>query len=57
MAEVLGSFADREGADATQGFYAGLERVDAGAVRAVAALLAAQGSATVEVPPQKLSTP
>lgn len=57
MAEVLGSFADREGADATQGFYAGLERVDAEAVRTVAALLAAQGSAAVEVPPQKLATP
>ena len=55
MAEVLGSFADREsGPDAAQAFYAGLERVDPAAVAAALATLGAQAAATTEVPPQRI---
>lgn len=58
MAEVLGSFADREsGPDAAQAFYGALERVDADAVGAILAALAAGTAVTVEVPPQRIVTP
>jgi predicted phosphoribosyltransferase len=53
MAEVLGSFADRDGdAEAAQRFYAQLEQVSVAEVRRVLEQLAARTPARVDIPPQ-----
>lgn len=55
MAEVVGSFADREGSgEAAQRFYAALEAVTEEEVRALLREMAERTPAFVEVPPQRL---
>ena len=58
MAEVVGSFTDRDGdPDAAQRFYASLEATTAAQVRAALQALGAQSAVRFEIPPQPLPRP
>jgi predicted Zn-dependent peptidase len=58
MAEVLGSFTDRDGdPDAAQRFYADLERTTAAQVREVLRALGEQSAIRFDIPPQPLPRP